>query len=52
MPSSVQSSIKKVLSHFYMDVVSSLAFISRHTQKKKKLKIIGTKETFFFILLA
>ena len=38
MPSSVQSSIKKVLSHFYMDVVSSLAFISRHTKKKKKIE--------------
>lgn len=48
MPSSVQSSIKKLLSHFYMDVDTSLAFIS----KKKKMKIIGTKETFFFILLA
>ena len=32
MPSSVQSSIKKLLSHFYMDVDTSLAFIS----KKKK----------------
>jgi len=49
MPSSVQSSIKKLLSHFYMDVDTSLAFISK---KKKKMKIIGTKETFFFILLA